>query len=135
MRPTTPVGMPGRRVISVHVSPPSVDLKRPEPGPPLSILYSFRYACHSAAYRTFGFDRSTEMSIAPVLSSRYSTFRQVRPPSVVLNTPRSALGAAWKPKAATHTMSGFVGWMRISEMFCLSLKPTLVQVFPASADL
>src|SRR5688572_9553167 len=135
MRPTTPVGRPGRRVISVHDSPPSVDLKSPEPGPPLSILYSFRYACHSAAYRIIGFVRSTEMSIAPVLSSRYSTLRQVRPPSLLLNTPRSALGAAWNPNAATHTMSGLVGWTRISEMFCLSLKPTFVHVLPASVDL
>src|SRR5688572_33302111 len=78
MRPTTPAGIPGRRVISVHDSPPSVDLYKPLPGPPLSILYSFRYASHSAAYSTFGFDRSTERSMAPVLLSRKRTFLQDR---------------------------------------------------------
>ncbi len=37
MRPTRPLGSPGLRVISVHVSPPSVLLNRPLPGPPLDI--------------------------------------------------------------------------------------------------
>ena len=49
MRPTTPAGKPGLRVISVQVSPPSVDLYMPLPGPPLDIWYSMRYASHSAA--------------------------------------------------------------------------------------
>ena len=40
--PITPAGMPGARVISVQVSPPSVDLKSPEPGPPLQ-------SCHGLA--------------------------------------------------------------------------------------
>src|SRR5215471_8016123 len=75
MRPTTPLGIPGLRVISCHVSPPSVDLNSPDPGPPDDIWYSMRYASHIAAYSTFGFVRSTEMSIAPVLSSRYRTLR------------------------------------------------------------
>src|SRR4051812_31210367 len=70
IRPTTPLGSPWLRVISCHVSPPSVDLNSPEPGPPDDIWYSTRYASQSAAYRTFGFVRSTEMSMAPVLSSR-----------------------------------------------------------------
>src|SRR5918998_1705067 len=35
VRPMTPVGRPGLRVISVQLSPPSVDLKSPLPGPPL----------------------------------------------------------------------------------------------------
>src|SRR5688572_25560576 len=109
MRPTTPAGRPGRRVISVQVSPPSVDLNSPLPGPPLDIVYSLRKASQSAAYRMLGFDRSTERSMAPVLLSRNSTFRHVRPPSVVLNTPRSSLGEAWNPKAATQAMSGLVG--------------------------
>src|SRR5919205_4088737 len=82
MRPTTPVGIPGLRVISVHVSPPSVLLNTPLPGPPLDIWYSLRYASHSDAYITCGFVRSMLTSIAPVLSSRYSTRRHVLPPSV-----------------------------------------------------
>src|SRR5688572_10243605 len=132
MRPIIPAGIPGFRVISVHVSPPSVDLKSPEPGPPLDIVYSLRNASHSAAYMTFGFARSMERSMAPVLSSRYSTLRHVRPPSVLLNTPRSAFGAPCLPKAATNTISGFVGWMRILEMFSDDARPECVHVLPAS---
>jgi hypothetical protein len=49
MRPTTPDGRPGLRVSSVQVSPPSVDLYRPLPGPPLDICHETRYASHSAA--------------------------------------------------------------------------------------
>ena len=86
-----PFGSPGLRVISFHVSPPSVDLKRPLPGPPLDIWYSTRYASHNAANITFGFLRSMAMSTAPVLPLRNSTFFHVLPPSVVLKTPRSSL--------------------------------------------
>ena len=109
IRPIIPDGSPGLRVISVHVSPPSVDLKSPEPGPPLDIVYSFRNASHSAAYITFGFARSIEMSIAAVLSSRKRTLRHVVPPSVLLKTPRSGFGAECFPNAATNTISGFEG--------------------------
>ena len=42
-------GMPGFRVISVHVSPPSVLLNIPLPGPPEDIVYSLRKASQSAA--------------------------------------------------------------------------------------
>src|SRR5712672_573855 len=57
IRPTMPRGRPGFRVISVHVSPPSVLLNRPLPGPPDDIWYSVRYASHNAAYMTLGFVR------------------------------------------------------------------------------
>ena len=40
--PITPFGNPGFRVISVHVSPASVDLKSPLPGPPLDIDHGVR---------------------------------------------------------------------------------------------
>src|SRR6267378_6419431 len=70
MRPTTPDGNPGLRVISVHVSPPSVLLNRPLPAPPLDIWNSLRYASHIAAYMTLGLWRSMEMSIAAVLGFR-----------------------------------------------------------------
>ena len=126
----TPGGSPGLRVISVHVSPPSVDLNRPLPGPPLDIVYSRRNASHSAAYMTFGFRASIEMSTPPVCSSRKSVRFQVLPPSVLLKTPRSSLGALMRPNAATKTMSGLVGWMRIFEMTGASAKPTCVHVFP-----
>src|SRR5258705_4131948 len=135
MRPMTPDGSPVARVISVHVSPPSVDLKRPEPGPPLDIVYSFRKASHSAAYITLGVVRLKAMSIAAVLSSRYRTFFHVRPPSVDLKTPRSAFGTECFPNAATNTISGFDGWIRILEMFSDAAKPTFVQVLPPSLDL
>ena len=58
---------------------------------------------------TFGFLRSISTSTAPVLLSRNSTFFHVLPPSVVLNTPRSSLGAPYFPKSATKTMFGLVG--------------------------
>ena len=128
----SPAGRPGLRVISVQVSPPSVLLNKPLPGPPLDIWYSLRYASHSAAYITFGLERSNAMSMAPVFSSRNSTFFHVVPPSVLLNTPRSGLGTLYLPNDATKTMSGLVGWMRIFEMPCDSLKPTGVHDLPAS---
>src|SRR5688572_9604761 len=96
-----PAGMPGLRVISVHVSPPSVDLKRPDPGPPLDIVNSLRNASHNAAYITFGLFGSIERSTAPVISLRKSTRRHVRPPSVLLKMPRSGFGALCLPNPAT----------------------------------
>src|SRR5205814_6209433 len=101
IRPMTPFGSPGLRVSSVHVSPPSVDLKRPLPGPPLDICHDTRYASHIAAYRMFGLFRSMARSIAPVLLSRKRTLRHVLPPSCERNTPRSSLGPAGWPNAAT----------------------------------
>jgi hypothetical protein len=71
--------------------------------------YSLRYASHSAAYITCGFDLSIAMSIAPVLSSRKSTRRHVFPPSVLLYTPRCVLGTLYFPNEATNTTFGFVG--------------------------
>src|SRR5688572_26763080 len=77
IRPIIPSGSPGLRVISVHVSPPLVDLNRPLPGPPLDIWYSTRYASQRAAKITLGLRRSMERSTAPVLLSRNSVFFQV----------------------------------------------------------
>src|SRR5450759_836303 len=133
--PSRPVGSPGLWVISVQCSPPSIDLNKPLPGPPLDIEYSTRKASQSAANMTFGLCGSIAMSTAPVLLSRNSTLRQVLPPSVLLNTPRSSLGTLYLPKSATNTMSGFVGWMRIREIASDSLKPMCVHVLPASVDL
>ena len=47
--PITPAGSPGLRVMFVHVSPPSVDLKSPLPVPPETSFHGFRYACQNAA--------------------------------------------------------------------------------------
>jgi hypothetical protein len=88
-----------------------------------------------AAYMMFGFVRSMLMSIAAVLSSRYSTLRQLLPPSVLLKTPRSAFGTEYLPNEATKMMSGLVGWMRIFEMPSVWSKPRCVHVLPASMDL
>src|SRR5579859_4569002 len=52
MRPRIPLGIPEARLRSVHVSPPSVDLKSPLPGPPLSKLYGDRFTSQNAAYKT-----------------------------------------------------------------------------------
>src|SRR5438094_6596792 len=82
--PTSPCGRPGLRVISRQVSPPSVDLYRPLPGPPLDIWYSTRYASHNAANTTLGLRRSIQMSTPPVLLSRNSFRCHVFPPSVLL---------------------------------------------------
>src|SRR5579864_3531894 len=130
-----PAGSPALCVISVHVSPPSVDLKRPLPGPPLDIVYSARKASHRAAKMTLGLWRSIQRSTAPVLSSRKSTCFHVRPPSEDLYTPRSWLGTLYLPKSATKTMLALVGSMRIFEMASECSKPTFVQVLPASVDL
>ena len=107
--PTSPCGRPGLRVISRQVSPPSVDLYRPLPGPPLDIWYSTRYASHNAANTTLGLRRSMATSAAPVLPSLNSTFFQDLPPSALLKTPRSSLGTLYLPKSATKTMSGLAG--------------------------
>ncbi len=47
--PSTPEGKPGLWVSSVQVSPPSVDLKIPDPGPPLHSFHGRRYTSHSVA--------------------------------------------------------------------------------------
>ena len=77
-------GNPGLRVISVQCSPPSVDLYKPLPGPPLDIEYSTRKASQSAAYITFGLCGSIEMSMPPDFASLNNTRRHVLPPSVDL---------------------------------------------------
>ena len=68
--PIVPFGNPGLRVISVHVSPPSVDLKMPLPGPPLSSVQGLRETSHKPAYITLGFVGSMIKSQAPALSLR-----------------------------------------------------------------
>ncbi len=49
MFPITPLGMPGLRVISFQLSPPSVVLKMPLPAPPLESSHGLRPACQKAA--------------------------------------------------------------------------------------
>src|SRR5678816_1581792 len=84
-------GIPGLNVSSFHVSPPSVVFQRPLRPLPEFIPQGVRWNFHMAAYRIRGLVGSIERSVAPVLSLRKSSFFQVRPPSVVRKTPRSAL--------------------------------------------
>ena len=53
--PISPFGIPGLRVMSVQVSPPSVVLKRPVVGPPLSSSHGYVTWWFRAAMITFGF--------------------------------------------------------------------------------
>ena len=74
-------------------------------------------------------------SLAPVSSSPASTFFQVSPPSVVLNTPRSPPGPYSGPVAATSTTLALVGWMTMRLMCLESGSPTSAKVRPPSVDL
>ena len=79
--PHRPAGSPGFFVNSVQVAPPSVDLNRPLPGPPLERECGVRDTSQSAAYNVSGAFGSIERSTAPVLASRNSTRSHVLPPS------------------------------------------------------
>src|SRR6185312_13477862 len=107
----------------------------PLPGPPLENDQWLRDICHIPAYITKGLAGSIVMLIAPVSLSTKRIFFHVLPPSVVLNTPRSGLGANRWPRAAAYTMSGLLGSIRIQVMMCVSPRPTYCHVFPASVDL
>src|SRR6185312_683977 len=107
----------------------------PLPGPPLEYVHGRRYVSHMVAYSTCGFDGSIASVTAPVLSSTNSTFSQCLPPSVVLYTPRSGLGAHTWPSAAAYTTSGLRGSIAIQLMTCVCSRPTWLQVLPPSLDL
>src|ERR1700752_325217 len=67
-----------------HVSPLSVDLYRPLPGPPLITFHGSRPCSHIAAHRMRGLVMSIDNSDAPVLSSTAKTSFHVAPPSTDL---------------------------------------------------
>src|SRR3990172_3195359 len=73
--------------------------------------------------------------MAPVLSETYSVFFQVRPPSVVLKTPRSVFRLKRSPYAATQTVFGSVGWMRTAPICPALYRPANVHDWPPSVDL
>src|SRR6476646_7906925 len=136
--PTLPqigFGRPGFFVISVQCSPPSVDLNRPLPGPPLDSECGVRETSQRPASSTSGLFGSIDTSTAPVLSSRNIILRHVLPPSTVLKPPRSGFGAYGSPSAATYRTSEFQGWTRILATVRVFSRPTCVHVFPASVDL
>lgn len=80
----------------------------------------------------FGSVGSIRMSITPVLPSTKCTLFHVFPPSSVLYTPRSSLSPYSRPRAPTHTTSGFFGWTRILPIWNVFFSPTFVHVFPPS---
>src|SRR5690242_15008869 len=81
-------------VSSFHVSPPSVLLKSPPPGPFVGAYTNQggRRVFQSAAYTTFGFVGSITTSDAPTFSFLNSTFFHVFPPSFERKMPRSGFG-------------------------------------------
>ena len=81
MRPLSPEGSP--RLMARQVSPPSVDLWMPDPGPPSIIVHWCRRRCHEDAYITSGLRGSKYTSLTPVCSSISSTGSQLSPPSRV----------------------------------------------------
>src|SRR5207237_1270849 len=81
--PNAVLGSPGFALMSVHVSPPSLDFHSPLFPPPAVIPHGKRWMRHIAANRMRGFAGSIARSIAPVESSTNSTCRHVLPPSVV----------------------------------------------------
>src|SRR4051812_19288791 len=109
--PVRPISSFGRPFVSCfHVSPPSVLLKIPPPGPLVGayVNQGGRRVFHSPAYTTREFLGSITTSTAPT-SGVPNTCFHVFPPSTDLNTPRSGLAAYSQPIAATNTMFGFFG--------------------------
>ena len=70
--------------ILFQVVPPSVDLYKPLPGPPLVTFQGVRPCSHIAAYKMVGLFISIDNSAQPVLSSINKTLFQVAPPSIDL---------------------------------------------------
>jgi len=126
--------MPGARVSSVQLSPPSVVFQMPLFPPPASIDQGVRWNLYVDAYSTRGFDGSIVRSFAPVESSTKSTFCQLFPPSVVRKTPRSGLGPKAWPMAETYTRSASRGSTTMSVIWCVSASPSDSQVAPASVE-
>src|SRR5688572_9108644 len=106
--PVTPLGKPRAvRDRFVHVAPPSVDLCNPLCTPPDAIDHGVRYACHIATYRMSGFVGSSWISITPAESLTNSTLLNVRPPSVVLNSPRLGLARNGFPNTPRYATLEF----------------------------
>src|SRR5262245_10162076 len=98
MRPSVPVGNPA--VSLFHVAPASVDFHNADPGPPPTNPKACRRRWYVAAYKTLGSDVSSATSVTPVSWSPLSTSCHVRPPSLVLYNPRSALDCQSLPGTA-----------------------------------
>src|SRR5947209_15791012 len=118
----------------VHVLPWSADLYIRMPVPPPCPDPRPEAVGESVAYSARGLSIAATIDAEPPASSLKRTFRHARPPSTDLNTPRSAPEAR-SPIAAARTMSGLAGSTMISPITCVSARPTLVHVAPASVDL
>src|ERR1041385_1719869 len=90
--PMIPLGSPGRCVISVQVSPPSVDLYKPLAGPPLESVQGGRQTSQRMAKSTRELCGSRHRSAAPAQSFLYRTLFHFSPPSGEGNTPRKLFG-------------------------------------------
>src|ERR1051326_6746113 len=104
----------------------------PLPGPPPLKPHAVRCRWYIAAQRFCGLLGSITISVALVFSSTYSVFVHVLPPSVVMNTPRSAFGPYRWPPTAIHTVFGSRGWTMRRPSVCAFLKPMLLNVYPPS---
>src|SRR5438045_3444506 len=102
---------------------------------PLMIVHGFRWPRHMLAMITLEFPGAISRSVAPVLSEMKSTFRQVLPPSVVLETPRSGLFLKAFPCAATYATLGFTGSTRTAPIWPASYRSRNDQVRPPSVVL
>src|SRR5689334_17284346 len=118
--PQMPAGSPGLFVSSIPCADASVDLNIPLPSPPETSVQGRRTACDTRPYSAPEFEESSARSAAAAESFRNRTLVQVFPPSVLLYTPRSGLGADTYPCAATYAMSGFVVRTRARAIFCAS---------------
>ena len=58
----------------------------------------------------------------------------MRPPSVVLKTPRSSLGAAWKPKAATQKAAQLMQTCGVFSEARNAVEAAQVQMWLAQGD-
>ena len=118
-----------------QVSPPSLDVNRPLPGPPLSRPQVFISSCHMPAKAMRGLLGSSTTSEQPVFLSTKRTLSHVLPPSAVRKTPRSGCGPYAWPRAQARTTSGFRGSIAILPIRPVRSSPMCVQVLPASVDL
>src|ERR1035438_1042913 len=110
-------------VCFVHVFPPSDDLYKPLPFPPELKDQGVLLNSHIPAYMISGFCQSIATSLHPVFSSTYRIFSQVFPPSDVLYKPRSGPGFQSGPSAATNTVFGSFGSIRILAMRSVFSSP------------
>ena len=134
---TLPTGRAGspRPVRRFQLTPPSPEIKRPLPGPPLSLPQVWISSCHMPAKRIRGLFASMARSEQPVFSSTKSALSQVLPPSVVRKTPRSCCGPLACPSAHAQTTFGSRGSMTMRPIRPVFSRPMEAQVFPASVDL